>query len=1207
MEIKKVIAAVLSAAMLVGTGVASLAAAERNGVSLTLSSADADAIEGQIQIVSNGGERIKSGYTLSVSDLNNSGVCAAKSSITFYVSSDNANWTATETTGDTYTITNDMANKQICAVLTDDSNVKYISNTVTVGENLKHVLAWNAKAVGAIEKSKDANKVVFVDGDGNKSKELLMLECSTDKTLFAMSAVSGQMIYENNDESDVYDNIVDDKGNPVKKRHQIISTTDPKSIFYKMNQTDFITNKIMPVSMQAYLQNTNWETEAGNPDIDSEYSNMQNDTVINAMIAPISVNEYNTYASIIGYNDVKGIMLRTPSVSKSTGKNGSVGKFETILVGGSLNYNNSYSTYYSMVPVFWMSNDIFKNIKVESAGIEVVKTILSLGNENGLYTDAEWQEFQNRANALQFGEINGTEAVKLNITSNGGDRIKSGYTLTAANKDDTEDITGAAQKIAYFVSDSGEQGTWEMAGSAEEGAKYVLLNSQANKRIIAAAKMEDGTKHISNQLTVGENLAASPGVWGKIPEITEGENNYVMKAYADKTDRLYLDIDGYNGIGYTMLDADENNVLLLSDALDNTPTYKNPDNPNQKYQIYDSNDKNSVAYYINQKSFINNNIVPSGYENYINTTAWETETGCRDKMVNDTVDISKVALPSMTELYKYVDKIGYRDGGSGIRTRTPFGSLIREEAHFKNILPDGGMQNLEPTSTFYQFRVETSINKDLYKHIKLDAINSGVDALAAVGFPGLLSIGEAKALGYSDDELIKLGYFDNKICAALTNISVSGNDVLIDVATSNPKENIDAKIICAVYDSDNRLKFIKSDDVSIAHGEKNIEKTITLSDGIGSTDKVAFYLWKDETNISPISAKIFGAEKNTVPIATVTSLTEIPYNNSIFEYNGRWKEDAANGYMIGNWAYPYVDFSVKATSLVLNFGDATPKAIKIYINDKEVWADAQSSASKTEAIDISKYLASGVSNVRVFDNAETLPMNFKGITVNEGAEVLNPKQSRGNMLFIGDSISSASYSYTYTLPLALGMDNTRISKSGIAFLDGNYAGAVRDGVLGMQTKFKQMQTLDKGTDAYDFANDDKFDFIFVNIGTNDVYKSSDDSVDNIDRFKTKYKEFINFLSSTYTKAKIVVIKPVRKSKYWAYDETNKTNAYWRAQTFDSIGEAIGRGEYGENVLYVDTTEWDIDINDIDNIHPTVSGHEQIKSKLIGFMTENNLI
>ena len=1182
MEIKKVIAAVLSAAMLVGTGVCSFA--DTTGTTQTVSGIDGELITNQIQITSNGGDRIKSGYTLSVSDLNNSGVCANKKSIVFYSSSDNTNWAETVST-DTYTITNDMANKQICAVLTDNSNVKYISNTVTVGANLKHVMSWDQSAPNAVKKSSDANKVVFVDGDGNKSKELLMLESGSGKTMFAMSALSGLSIYDD-----------------TTAQNQIISTTDEKSIFYKMNQTNFITDKIMPISMQSYLQNTNWETEAGSSNLDSTHSNMKNDTVINAKIAPISVNEYYTYASIIGYNDVRGIMLRTPASSTTAT---SKGKFEAVLESGGMQYQNSYSTYYSMVPVFWMSNDIFKNIKVESAGIEVVKTILGLGNESGLYTDAEWQEFQNRANALQFGEINGTEAVKLNITSNGGERIKSGYTLTAANKDDTEDITGAAQKIAYFVSDSGEQGTWEMAGTAESGAKFTLLNSHANKYVIAAAKMQDGTKYISNILQTGDNMALSPGVWGKIPEITEGENNYVMKAYADKTDRLYLDIDGYNGIGYTMLDADENNVLLLSDALDNTPTYKNPDNPNQKYQIYDSNDPNSVAYYINQKSFINNNIVPSGYEDYINTTAWETETGCRDKMVNDTVDISKVALPSMTEVYKYIDKIGYRDGNS-IRTRTP-ASSESSAGDFKFLLPGGGMQYLDPTSTFYQFRVETSINKDLYKHIKLDAINSGVDALAAVGFPGLLSIGEAKALGYSDDELIKLGYFDNKIYAALTNISVSGNDVLIDVATSNPKENIDAKIICAVYDSDNRLKFIKSDDVSIAHGEKNIEKTITLSDGIGSTDKVAFYLWKDETNISPISAKIFGAEKNTVPIATVTSLTEIPYNNSIFEYNGRWKEDAANGYMIGNWAYPYVDFSVKATSLVLNFGDATPKAIKIYVNDKEVWADAQSSASKTAAIDISEYLANGVSNVRVFDNAETLPMNFKGITVNEGAEVLNPKQSRGNMLFIGDSISSASYSYTYTLPLALGMDNTRISKSGIAFLDGNYAGAVRDGVLGMQTKFKQMQTLDKGTDAYDFANDDKFDFIFVNIGTNDVYKSSDGSVDNIDRFKTEYKEFINFLSSTYTKAKIVVIKPVRKSKYWAYDETNKTNAYWRAQTFDSIGEAIGRGEYGENVLYVDTTEWDIDINDIDNIHPTVSGHEQIKSKLIGFMTENNLI
>ena len=197
MVIKKVIAAVLSAAMLVGTGVCSFA--DSTVTKQTVSGIDGELITNQIQIVSNGGDRIKSGYTLSVSDLNNSGVCAAKSAITFYVSSDNANWTATETTGDTYTITNDMANKQICAVLTDNSDVKYISNTVTVGANLEHVIGWRSeKLPNAVEKSVDANKVVFVDGDGNKSKELLMLNCGEDKTLFAMSAVSGLKIYDDN-------------------------------------------------------------------------------------------------------------------------------------------------------------------------------------------------------------------------------------------------------------------------------------------------------------------------------------------------------------------------------------------------------------------------------------------------------------------------------------------------------------------------------------------------------------------------------------------------------------------------------------------------------------------------------------------------------------------------------------------------------------------------------------------------------------------------------------------------------------------------------------------------------------------------------------------------------------------------------------------------------------------------------------------------
>ncbi len=1168
MKFKRVIAVLLCAAMLIGTGVCSFADGTTNMTGI------GDVITDKIQITSNGGERIKSGYTLSVSYKDNSGICAEESTVDFYSSDDSgANWTEIENTGDTYTITNAMANKQICAVVTSANENKYVSNTVTVGANLEQRLGFDQKAPNIVEKAPDNNKFVLTDGT-NKSKELTLLGIQGNKA-FVIAPSSGPSAF--------YDDST--------AQFQIIDINNPKSLFYKINQAEYIAQNVLPASMQEYLLTTGWETEAGCQTLDSSHSNMKNDTVIFSKIAIPSQNEFYDNADKIGYKDATGLMLRSPYIKDNDGRMQAVNPR-----GGGIAVVNSHSNnYYSVRPCFYVNTDIFKNVKAESAGSEVVKVILATKNENKIYSDDEWNEFD-------FGGITGAEDVKLNITSNGGERIKSGYTLTAAKN---EGETFDAQTIVYFVSDS-ENGPWEMAGTADKDGKFTLLNAHANKYIVAAAKVKNSdetyTKYISNKLKVGENSAASPGVWGKVPEITENGVTYKMKAFADKTDRLYLDADGYRGIGYTLLDSDDNNVLLLSDALDNTPTYKDKNNETKKYQIYDSTDPNSIAYHINTDKFITNNIVPSGCESYINTTIWETEAGNADKMKSDTVDISRVALPSMTELYKYIKKVGYCDGGSGTKTRTPQTTGI----DFKNILPWGDMQYLESTSNFYQCRVEVSIKKDLYKEVKLDAVNSGIDALAAVGLPNRLTIDEAKKKGYSNEELIKLGYFETQICSALTNISVSGNSVTADIATSNPKTALDAKIICAVHDSNGGLKFIKSDDVTVAHGEGKIQKTIELSNNIASTDKLSFYLWKDETDISPISAKLFGAERNTVRIASVVGTTEIPYNSDIFEYNGRWQADAANGCMTGNWAYPYIDFSVKATSLALNFvgaDKADTRELRVFVNDKEV---LKCQNNKTQ-IDISQYLSDGVSNVRVMCNTETSQTMFGGITVNEGAEVLPPKQSRGNMLLIGDSISSASYSYTYTLPLALGMDNTRISRSGIAFLDGYRAGNAKEGAVGMQTKFKHMQTVDVGTDEYDFKDDDKYDIVIVNIGTNDVYKSQDGTIDNIEKIKTDYKAFIDFLSVTYTNAKIIVIKPVRKSAYWKGDTATQNNAYWRSMTFNEIGTAITKGEYGQNVYYVDTTDWDIDINDIDNIHPTVAGHEQIKSRLIKFLVDNRLI
>lgn len=127
--------------------------------------------------------------------------------------------------------------------------------------------------------------------------------------------------------------------------------------------------------------------------------------------------------------------------------------------------------------------------------------------------------------------------------------------------------------------------------------------------------------------------------------------------------------------------------------------------------------------------------------------------------------------------------------------------------------------------------------------------------LPPVGFPELLTIDQAKALGYSGRELIKLGYFKDKnlIYTSLNGISFDGTNATIDIAASNPKdESTDAKIICAVYDSDNRLKLIKEDNITVASGESDAEKTIALS-GVEETDKITFYFWNNGQNLYPVT------------------------------------------------------------------------------------------------------------------------------------------------------------------------------------------------------------------------------------------------------------------------------------------------------------------------------------------------------------------
>lgn len=924
----------------------------------------------------------------------------------------------------------------------------------------------------------------------------------------------------------------------------------------------------VPSGMQTYVSQHSYVLEKG--------ANVTEGTAVSSKYSLLSYNEYIAYQDRIGYycsrddsTSYTQWLLRTPHPTRDD--------YETLLGYNTTTGTNpqfksiGVSTRFLLRPCFYITEDFFKNIKVKNAGSEVIKAIVAAGNDNGVYTDDEWNSFVSK-------DISSAISGKIQITSNG--KVKSGYTLTAADVTASDNIVESAAKVEYIVSGDGE--TW---ASLDEGKTYTITNACAGKYICAVAEMADGTMYVSNSVQVGANLTHPIG-WGKAPD--------GIKAYADAGDRFYFDVDGYNSYAYTLLKSENGKTLLFSDRLDTEPIYNSSD----VKQIYDVTDPNSIAYVINQAEFLTANILPEKYHNYIENNMWETEYGYTDSMANDTVTEAKLALPSMTELCKYADKIGYNEGSNGIKLRTPY-TNYNASGNFEILLvsskgtPSASIVN--STSTFYPNRVEFYINNDAFKTLKIDAKKSGVKTLRAINLPGILTESEAKALGYTDNELVRLGYGDG-VDATLSNLHTDGTKIYAELNTvSNSTAN--AFAVVAIYDGDT-LKAVAPVTIALANGETNEILSAAVPSGIKDTDKVRICLWNDTNTMVPLAPVL--ADIAYGDIATATAISgEVPYSDGMFSYKGRWEDKGT--YMLSNWTRPYVDFAVKASELTVNFGsDTTAKTFKIFINGKEVY---RGSGYTGTSVDLSSVLASGVNKVRILNEAETTQLSFSGITVDANAKKLDAPANDINVMFIGDSITSATKGYSYLLPTELGYDFTTISRSGIAFLDGNYSGTVKEGALGMGTKFKQMQSLDKGEDAYDFSKSENYDMIFVNIGTNDIYKATVGGVeyDKREEFKREYKNFIEFIAEKYSNAKIYVIKPLRKQSLVAGDNESKNNAYYRGLTFDEIG--IEAGTYGDKVEFIDTTGWDINFSSTENIHPSASGHDQIKTKLIDIISK----
>ena len=759
--------------------------------------------------------------------------------------------------------------------------------------------------------------------------------------------------------------------------------------------------------------------------------------------------------------------------------------------------------------------------------------------------------------------------------SQAGTKLKSGYNVVAT---DTKGIIENGGSVIFQSSTDGM--TWTDVSDDVDTTDnvYTLTNAVAERYI--RANVNDG-KYLSNVLVSGANLTHPIG-WNKSAE--------GVVEYTDAADKLYMTIPGYGSVNFVMLDRGDSKSLLLSKGLSAMPYYLDEENPETAYQIYDTADKYSIAYKINQSNYINTNILPTNLHSYILESEWETEAGIKDgkDAPNDRVTKSKIALLSSTEYNQYASKIGYKDS-YGMRLRTPCDTGNRVE----QILHSGKLQYAYSYESHYKLRPCFWLSDDLFKRVKIDVENTGANVISALKINEMLTEAEALALGYSKHELIKLGMKEG-IALDASGMYKNNNTVYVNVsAYKDTPDEMDVAFYLAVYESDKeKLIYVEPYEKTIANGETKISFSAVVGN-VADDCAVGLYAWDDDNR--PVDGVLFDDIYSRIPDLVSG---DIAADSDYFKYVGRW-DDSNEGERVGHWVRPYVEFDVNTSSLILNFNSAgSANTFDIFVNGVCV----NQVSTKQEAYDISSYLPEGLNNIKLVNKTNYEPFHFAGITVGDNSTIVRPVEKNPDILFIGDSISSDKVSYTYQMPNMIDADATVVARSGIALQDGRGSKVTLDDgttvQIGMQTQFDVLESIGKGDTVYDYT-DDNYDMVIINLGTNDAPASEEEK----ETFKVAYQSFIAKLRGYYPEASIVVVKPIRAFSKRNNDITNKTPSYWLGLAFSEMNQ---NGAFsGNNVYYCDTTELDLTYID-DNVHPDEAGHTDFSEFLINFLKENEL-
>ena len=692
-----------------------------------------------LETVTISAEKAVPGYPVSVLA---DGNAITTETVTWYVSeTEDGEYTLVDgASGDNWQITNSCANMYIKA---DVDGVK--SNAIAVGAGVKTISKWQHGVTATTPVAKYSFRTESTTGttiyytvldsetvDGKQNYLVIRL---------GTSAANGT--YSTNTSATTWNPDADPATEKTMAYWLDNYWSQGESTDEKWTGSSAFTSKLESNLVPYVVDDHTWLTERS--------AAITNDYTFKASATVLSIAETVKYADRL--YSVDRMMLRNGHIADTSKKrpfvyvNGNNFSATTANVGGLATKK--------IFPIFYLSEDVFKNVKLDLSvtGEDVRALIVEHNNsdEETLkaigYTDDDLIALGVKED---IKDENAPETVTISV-----EKAVPGYPVTVLA--DGTAITD--QTVLWYVSDT-EDGAYEQI-VGETGDNWQIINACANKYIKAEIL---GVK--SNAIAVGKGVTTTTSY--VIDSTTTKPAQYSFRVADSKENAsLYyqmLDsetVDGKKQYFIVQLGESILNGMICSDSTNTKwdPTLNSADVKHLAYWLENYWSKGLTTDEVWTGYAASTKVMEEALREYVPEHTWLTERSAA--VANDYIFKAHAAILSISEVSKYADKLYAADIEKMFMRSGHIADTTQKRAYsyingnnISAITPQSMMGSTKVLPAFY-------LTEDFFKNVKLDLSVTGTDVRAAILEHNNSDAATLKAIGYTSADLAMLGIQDD--------------------------------------------------------------------------------------------------------------------------------------------------------------------------------------------------------------------------------------------------------------------------------------------------------------------------------------------------------------------------------------------------------------------------------------------------------------